>query len=71
MHLLENRGEEGGIILMRDSTLDVSDTAIKGSIAASYGGFMSAINSRFEIDVSIIEEGQSDHGCAFFVQGDL
>ena len=32
---------------------------------------MSAINSRFSIKISIIEQGKSDHGCAFFAQGSL
>ena len=68
---MNNEGVEGGAILMRDSSLDMEDTAAQGSKATTYGGFMSAVNSRFDISVSIIEEGSSEHGCAFFAQGDL
>ena len=56
---------------MRDSTLEMRDSAAQGSKATLFGGFMSAINSRFDISLSIIEEGISDHGCVLFTQGNL
>ena len=52
-----NKGIEGGVILLRDSSFNMEDSVVEGQVAKSYGGFMSAINSRFNIRISIIEQG--------------
>jgi len=47
----------------------MDNTASVGHGATNYGGFISAINSVFNIEISVIEEGSSGHGCAVFSQG--
>lgn len=56
-NLIRNRGIEGGVIALRDSTFNMDNTASEGHGAEKYGGFISAINSVFNIEISVIEEG--------------
>ena len=45
------------------------NSVAEGQSAENFGGFLSAINSVYNIEISIIEESRSDHGCVIFAEG--
>lgn len=68
-NLVNNRGKEGGVIALRESSFYMENSVAEGQSAENFGGFMSAINSVYNIEISIIEESKSNHGCVIFAEG--
>ena len=64
-----NKGKEGGVVAMKESTLFMEDTVSEGHLSETYGGFLVSIDSYFEIEVSVIGQSLGGESCVLFALG--